>query len=99
MSFRLTEWQAAKLGFQERWEVAVRKREIRAQKKRLATDRLNECVMQLLDRAKSEQWSQRQLASQIAIPETTFRRIRDQKVNAVEWLPKVQTALNRLKTS
>lgn len=99
VAFRLTESQAAKLGLRDRWLAAVKKREMRADKKRQAIDRLTEMVSRLLDRAQEEHWSQRQLAARIQIPETTFRRIRNGNVIAEEWLPKIEAALARLNMS
>jgi phosphoglycolate phosphatase-like HAD superfamily hydrolase len=96
VTFRLAESEAAKYGLLDRWQAAMHRRQQREAKKREAQARLNQSIGRLLELAGAEQWSQRQLAAQIAIPETSFRRIRDEKVNPLAWLPKVETALARL---
>jgi ribosome-binding protein aMBF1 (putative translation factor) len=99
VTFRLNQSQAAKIGLLDRWESAMRRRRPRDEKKRQAMTRLNESISRLLEMAKAEEWSQRQLAAKIAIPETTFRRLRSQNVNPLVWLPKVEAALLRLTVS
>ena len=74
------------------------KNRLREQKKLEAQTRLNAFIARLLEMASAQTWSQRRLAAKIAIPETTFRRIRDGKVNPLAWLSKVEMALHRLKT-
>lgn len=61
-----------------------------------AAQQLQASVHQLLERAQQEEWSQRELSRRVGIPERTFRRIKDGKVSALAWLPKLQPAVQRL---
>jgi ribosome-binding protein aMBF1 (putative translation factor) len=99
VTFRLTESQAAKLGFSDRWEAAMQKRRLREQKKMEAQTRLNASMSRLLEMARAQEWSHRQLAAKAMIPETTFRRILNSQVNPQVWVAKLETALSRLKQS
>jgi hypothetical protein len=96
VTFRLTELEAEKCRLGARWRAAMERRlkfNVRMVQARFI---LNEAIAVLLAKAAAEQWSQRQLAARIGIPETTFRRIRDQQVDAMVWLPKVSAALARI---
>jgi len=99
MPFRMTESEAAKCGLLDRWEAAMKRRQEREEKKRRIQKLLDKAITQLLEKARAEEWSQRQLAAKIAIPETTFRRIRDRRVNPLAWLAKIEAALSKLKAS
>lgn len=96
VTFRLTGSEAAKFGLLDRWRAAVERRRQREAQKRAALVQFAETVSSLLAKAAAAQWSQRQLAAKIGIPETTFRRIKNQKVKPLVWLPKVEAALASL---
>jgi ribosome-binding protein aMBF1 (putative translation factor) len=96
VAFRLTESEAGTHGLLERWRLAIKKRQIRQEKRIRDIATLNGCVSRLIIKAEEEGWSQRQLAAKIQIPETTFRRIRDQKVEPLIWLPKIMGAMSKL---
>lgn len=96
VAFRFTESEAAKYGLLARWQSARQRRQRRDEKRRQAQDRLSSSISRLIAKAEAEQWSQRQLAAKIGVPETTFRRIRDQKVHPLTWLPRIEAALARL---
>ena len=99
VTFRLTESEAAKFGLLGRWQAAFKRRKERELRKAQTQTLLAACVHQLLAKAQREEWSQRQLAGKIAIPETTFRRIRAQRVDPFVWLPKLEAALKLLNPS
>jgi len=96
VTFRLTEPEAAKCGLLDRWRTAMVRRQHRAARKQHAQAQLAEAVSGLVARATAEHWSQRQLAAKMLIPETTFRRIRNQQVDPLLWLPKVAAAVAKL---
>lgn len=47
--------------------------------------------------AQTEEWSQRKLAAKLGLCPRTWRRIRSLKVNPADWLPKIRSAIPRLK--
>jgi ribosome-binding protein aMBF1 (putative translation factor) len=67
------------------------------QAKRVAFLTLDGLVRQLLAKAEQEDWSQRKLAAKIGITPRTFRRIRAGQVHPSTWLPKIESAVFRLK--
>jgi hypothetical protein len=95
----LTESQAAKIGLAEHWQAAHKRRQRRAERQATAATRLQAAVSQLISFAEmqAEPLSLRKLSARINIPERTFRRIRDQKVNSLVWLPRLEAALLQLK--
>lgn len=47
--------------------------------------------------AQEAKWSQRKLAAKLGLCPRTWRRIRSLKVNPADWLPKIHSAIPRLK--
>lgn len=96
VALKITESEAARCGLLDRWQAAMQRRRKREQKIKQVLALLNGFISRLLAKAKTEEWSQRELAAKIGIPETTFRRIRGHAVNPLVWLPKIEAAAARL---
>lgn len=102
----ITESQAASAGILDVW-IAARKRQAerqariarRLEQRNDAARELQQAALRLFQHANAARWSQRKLAAQTGLPKTTLRRLRDQQLDALTWLPKVRAALNRLTTS
>jgi hypothetical protein len=58
---------------------------------------LTAAVQRVESLAQAEEWSQRKLASNLGLCPRTWRRIRSLKVNPADWLPKIRSAIPRLK--
>jgi transcriptional regulator with XRE-family HTH domain len=61
-----------------------------------AAGELQTSVKAIFERAQSEEWSTRELARRSGIAERTLRRLRNGQANPLTWLPKIQTAANRV---
>ena len=60
---------------------------------------LHEVIQRLDSVAKDENWSQRKLAAKLGLCPRTWRRIRSLDANLAAWLPKIHSAIPRLKPS
>lgn len=65
-------------------------------RRRHAASELERSVSQLLARAEIEEWSGRELARRVGIPERSLRRVRAGHVDPLAWLPRIKPALTRL---
>ena len=63
----------------------------------VAAAKLQASVTQLLSIAEKEEWSLRTLARKAGLTWSSWRRVRAGKVDSLCWLPKLETALARLK--
>jgi hypothetical protein len=96
VAFRLTASEAAKYGLSDRWQAAINRRQLRAQKRKAAAEQLNALAARLVTKAQAEEWSERKFAAKTGIPATTFRRIRAGQVDPFKWLPALRAAAARL---
>jgi len=99
----ITESQAANIGLLHEWQTAYRKKTARATRRARhlesqskAAAELKNLVEKLLQHAITKEWGQRKLAAAVGIPQTTLRRIRDEQVDSIAWLPRVQAAAHKL---
>ena len=63
---------------------------------RVAEGQFQAALHQLAEHAKNSDLSQRQLARQLGLPESTLRKIMSGRADAHKWLPKLQPVLRRL---
>lgn len=100
VSLPLDEAQARKIGLGGRWRTAMKKIISRRQRSDELADRLRTAIQTLLTHAahQPEPWSQRDLARWSGLRWASWRRCRDGQVNAKRWLPKLEAALDRLKS-
>ncbi len=49
-------------------------------------------ISRLQDRAKSENWSERQLARKLGLSRSTWQRIRNLQINPGDWLPQLRNS-------
>jgi hypothetical protein len=92
----ITESEAAKLGILDRWQAAQLRQAKRALKQAWLAGEFQRSVEALLQRAATEEWSQRKLAMRAGLSFRSWRRIRDRNVNPAAWLPKLRAALEGL---
>jgi AraC-like DNA-binding protein len=92
----LTLPQAAKIGLADQWHAVLYRRERRARRETEALVELQAIVARLLAHAEKQDWSLRQLAAKLAIPERSLRRARDRQLNPRRWLPILRAAEARL---
>lgn len=70
----------------------------RQSEKCTAATRLQTALNRLDEIAQTEDWSQTRLAFQIGVKESTFRKIKAQRVDPRAWLGKLEAAVARLST-
>jgi hypothetical protein len=95
----ITRPQAAKAGLLARYESVMRQREERQAREVSVGKELDRLISALIDFAKSNGLSRRKLLKLAGVSLGSWIRIRDRKVNAIAWLPRLAAAVERLKPS
>jgi hypothetical protein len=69
---------------------------VRRDARQTKAEELSGLVSALKEKAETEQWSGRELASKIGFPWSTWHRISAGRVNAADYLPKLRSAALRI---
>jgi hypothetical protein len=95
----ITRPQAAKAGLLARYETVLHRREKRQAREVSIGNELDRLMWALVYFAKSNGLSRRKLLKLVGLSWGSWTRIRDGKVNAALWLPRLAAAVERLKPS
>ena len=95
----ITQSEAAKAGLLTRYKAVLLRRQERRKREASAGDDLQRLISTLIEFAEANGLSRRALLKRAGLSWGSWTRIRDGKVNAVAWLPKLRLAMGRLKPS
>ena len=88
-----------KIRFVDRQIAIHQEHHSRQQSRVVISNKLQAVLNQIETIAKSEHWSQRELASKLGLPESTLRKIKRAPAMPEVWVPKLQAAASRLTPS
>ncbi|NOS68658.1 MAG: hypothetical protein HOP33_01840 [Verrucomicrobia bacterium] len=96
VAFQLTQSEAEKHGLGVRWQKAMNRRLGIATRKASAKDQLRGEIVKLVNHAEVEHISQREMTRKAGLSWGSFRRCRDGLADPIAWLPRVQSAVDKI---